>query len=100
MIIAVVSLSDLHALAGMLLVAAVIMITFICPFILLILQRSKVRAFSRPLLLYLPASRSSVLRFLCVAPIMCIVQAVMHGPWDEARPSDSKGLHTLFMYKP
>jgi hypothetical protein len=43
--IAVVSLSDLHALAGILLVAAVIMITFICPFILLILQRSKVRAF-------------------------------------------------------
>jgi hypothetical protein len=59
--IAVVSLSDLHALAGILLVAAVIMITFICPFILLILQRSKVRAFSRPLLLYLPASRCPLL---------------------------------------
>ena len=41
---AVVSLSDLHALAGMILVAAVMMITFVCPFILLILQRSKVRS--------------------------------------------------------
>ena len=43
---AVVSLSDLHALAGMILVAAVVMITFVCPFILLILQRSKVRSHS------------------------------------------------------
>ena len=42
-VVAVVSLSDLHALAGMLLVAAVIMIMFVCPFILLILQRKKVR---------------------------------------------------------
>ena len=44
MVTAVVSLSDLHALAGMILVAAVMMITFVCPFILLILQRSKVRS--------------------------------------------------------
>ena len=42
-IVAVVSLSDLHALAGMLLVAAVMMIMFVCPFILLILQGRKVR---------------------------------------------------------
>ena len=41
---AVISLSDLHALAGLLLVAAVMMITFVCPFILLILQRSKVQS--------------------------------------------------------
>ena len=45
-VVAVVSLSDLHALAGMLLVAAVIMIMFVCPFILLILQRKKVRCSS------------------------------------------------------
>jgi hypothetical protein len=41
---AVISLSDLHALAGLLLVAAAMMITFVCPFILLILQRSKVQS--------------------------------------------------------
>ena len=41
---AVISLSDLHALAGLLLVAVVMMITFVCPFILLILQRSKVQS--------------------------------------------------------
>jgi hypothetical protein len=56
---AAVSLSELHALAGMLLVAAVVMIMFVCPFILLILQRNKVSYF--PIFLFFRAHLSKPL---------------------------------------
>jgi hypothetical protein len=87
-IVAVVSLSDLHVLAGVLLVAAVMMIMFVCPFILLILQRSKVRASHGPQKFTCKLNTENNEFF---SDTIAMIQAVMQGPWDEARPSDSKG---------